>query len=41
MNGIQLAVLFDKTLDAIIRLNDPGLGLQSCWSDDIFAPGDS
>ena len=37
LNGIQLAVLFDKTVNAVIRLRDSGFGIQSCWSQDLLS----
>ena len=36
LNGIQLAVQFDKKVDAVIRLRDYGLGMNSCWSEDLL-----
>jgi hypothetical protein len=37
LNGIQLAVLFDETINAVIRLRDSGFGIRSCWSNDSLS----
>jgi hypothetical protein len=36
LNGIQLAVLFERSVDAVIRMKDSGLGFRSCWTNDVL-----
>jgi hypothetical protein len=35
LNGIQLAVEFSGKIEGVIHLVDRGIGLRSCWSNDL------
>jgi hypothetical protein len=36
LNGIQLALQFSGRLEGMIILNDTGIGLRSCWNQDVL-----